>query len=147
MKSNHLRNKIGRVFLALSFIAGIGLVSSSAVQAQGRDRDYRRDRDNDRDNRRDNGRNGGGNYGNYAANQGYQDGLYTGSNDAQRGQSYNPQRSHFYRNGHSDNGNYGNRGINSQAYRDGFLRGYAEGYRRSGGNRRNNGNYGRRWPF
>ena len=166
MKSNNLSNKIGRVLLALSFIAGIGLVSSSAVQAQGgrdrdsrrnQDRNYRRDRDNDRnrDNRRNDqyGRSGGygnGGYGNYnqvATNQGYQDGLYTGSNDAQRGQSYNPQRSHFYRNGHSDNGNYGNRGVYSQAYRDGFLRGYDEGFRRFGGNRRGNGNYGRRWPF
>jgi len=80
-------------------------------------------------------------------NQGYQDGFYTGSNDAQRGQNYDPQRSHFYRNGHGDNGNYGNRGAYSRAYRDGFLRGYDEGFRRYGGNRRNNGNYGRRWPF
>jgi hypothetical protein len=173
MKSNNFRNKISRVLLALSFIAGIGLVSSSAVQAQGsgRDRDYRRDqdrnrRDRDYDRNRDNRRNdqydrnggygnggygnggyGNGGYGNYnqvAMNQGYQDGLYTGSNDAQRGQSYDPQRSHFYRNGHSDNGNY--RG-NSQAYRSGFVRGYDEGFRRFGGNRRNNGNYGRRWPF
>lgn len=154
MKSNNFRNKIGRVLLALSFIAGIGLVSSTAVQAQ-RDRDGR-NQDRNRDNRRNdqNGRNGGyGNYGNQGAvNQGYQDGLYTGSNDAQRGQNYNPQRSHFYRNGHGDNGNYGNNGRYgngygyAQAYRDGFLRGYDEGFRRYGGNRRN-GNYGRRWPF
>ncbi len=196
MKSNNFRNKIGRIFLALSFIAGIGLVSSSAVQAQwdrdrdyrrNQDRDYRRDRDRDRDRDGDRnrdyrrndqyGRNGGygnggygnggygnggygnggyGGYGGYnqvAMNQGYQDGLYTGSNDAQRGQGYNPQRSHFYRNGHSDNGYYGNNGRygngsgSSQAYRQGFLRGYDEGFRRYGGNRRNNGNYGRRWPF
>jgi hypothetical protein len=161
MKSNNFTNKIGRVLLALSFIAGIGLVSSTAVQAQ-RDRDWRnQDRDYRRDNRRNDqyGRNGGygnGGYGNYnqiAMNQGYQDGLYTGSSDAQRGQNYNPQRSHFYRNGHGDNGNYGNygnRGVSSQAYRQGFLRGYDEGFRRYGGNRRNNGNngnYGRRWPF
>ena len=168
MKSNSLRNKIGRVFLALSFIAGIGLVSSTAVQAQrdrdrrDSDRDYQRDqgqnsrRDRAYDNRRNDqyGRNGGygnnGGYGGYnqaAVNQGYQDGLYTGSSDAQRGQSYNPQQSHFYRNGHGDYGNYGNRGGFSQAYRDGFLRGYNDGFRRYGGNRRNNGNYGRRWPF
>jgi len=194
MKSNKFGNKIGRVLLALSFIAGIGLVSSTAVQAQrdrdrqDQDRDYnqdrnaRRDQDRNRDNRRDRDKdrnrdnrrtdqygrnggygnggyrnggygnggyygNGGGGYGGYnqaGMNQGYQDGLYTGSNDAQRGQSYDPQRSHFYRNGHGDNGNY--RG-NSQAYRSGFLRGYDEGFRRYGGNRRNNGNYGRRWPF
>src|SRR5260370_4258110 len=102
MKSNNFRNKIGRVFLALSFIAGIGLVSSSAVQAQwDRDRDYRRnqdrdyrrdqDRDQDRDRDRDgdrnrdyrrNGRNGGygnGGYGNGGyGNGGYGNGGYGG---------------------------------------------------------------------
>ena len=168
MKSHYLRNKIGRIFLALSFIAGVGLVSSSAVQAQwNRDRDYRRDQDRDyrrerrdrdddydrdRDYRRNDqyGRTGG--YGNIiqvAVNQGYEDGLYTGSSDAQRGQNYNPQRSHFYRNGHGDNGGYSRYGNGYQyqpAYREGFLRGYDEGFRRHGGynrNRRNNGNYGR----
>ncbi len=34
MKSMNFGNKIGRILLALSFIAGIGLVSSTAVQAQ-----------------------------------------------------------------------------------------------------------------
>jgi hypothetical protein len=86
-------------------------------------------------------------------NQGFQDGVYTGSSDAQRGQNYNPQRSHFYRNGHGDNGSYG--GYNNsyqfqQAYRNGFLRGYDQGFQRYGGynnnNRRGNGNYGR-FPF
>ena len=43
MKSDYLRNKTGRNLLALSFIAGIGLVSSTAVQAQ-----WNRDRDRDR---------------------------------------------------------------------------------------------------
>ena len=186
MKSDYLRNKIGRILLALSFLVGVGLASSTAAQAQrpwdrnqdrhdrhdrdrrDRDRDYRRDRDYDRNrdysrNRDDSyGRNGGygnnggyGGYGGYgnitqiAINQGYQDGLYTGSRDAQRGQNYNPQRSHFYRNGHGDNGGYGRYGNGYQyqpAYREGFLRGYDEGFRRHGGynrNRRNNGNYGR----
>jgi len=150
MKSDYFSNRIGRILLVLSFLVGVGLASTSAVQAQyRRDQDpyYGRDRDQDRQYRRDD-RNG--RYGNVAANQGYQDGLYTGSNDAQRGQSYNPQRSHFYRNGHGNNGSYGNNGRygNQQAYRDGFLRGYDEGFRRYGGyNRgRNNRNNGR-WPF
>jgi len=75
--------------------------------------------------------------------------LYTGSRDAERGQSYNPQRSHFYKNGHGDNGGYGRYGNNyqyQQAYRNGFLRGYNEGYRRNGGYNRGNGN-GRRFPW
>ena len=151
MKSHYLRSKTGRILLALFFLVGIGMVSTASAQNWPYNQDpYRRD------NRRDDryGRNGG--YGNeyqIAANQGYQDGLYTGSNDAQRRQNYDPQRSHFYRNGHGNNGGYGGYGRygNSyqfqQAYRDGFLRGYNDGYRRSGGNRRGNGRYNNRWPF
>jgi hypothetical protein len=159
MKSHYLRNKVGRIFLALSFIAGIGLASSTAVQAQwpyGQD-PYRRDRDNrrnrDRDYRRDDRydrNNGYGNIYQIAVNQGLQDGIYTGSRDAERRQSYNPQRSHFYRNGHGDNGGYG-QVVNSyqyqQAYRQGFLRGYEEGYRRYGGYNRGNNGRNNRWPF
>jgi len=158
MKSNYLRNKIGRILLVLSFLMSIGLASSAAVQAQWpwernqgrRNDDYRRDRDYRRDDRY--GRNRGyDNIVQVAVNQGFQDGTYTGSRDAQRGQSYNPQRSHFYRNGHGDNGGYGRYGNSyqyQQAYRNGFLRGYDQGFRRNGGynNRRGNGNYGR-FPF
>jgi len=150
MNSHHLRNKVGRILLALAFMAGIGIASSTAVQAQwpyGQDPyrrgDYRRDRDYRRDDRY-------GNIAQIAVNQGYQDGIYTGSRDAERNQNYNPQRSHFYRNGHGDNGGFGridNTYQFQQAYRSGFLRGYQEGYQRYGGyNRRNNGRYGR-WPF
>src|SRR2546427_12703298 len=54
MKSDYLRNRIGKILLVLSFLVGVGLASTSAVQAQyRRDQDpyYRRDRDrnNDRD--------------------------------------------------------------------------------------------------
>lgn len=159
MNSHHLRNKVGRILLALAFVSGIGIASSSAVQAQYPQGPYNQDpyrRDRDRDYRRGDryGRNGGyGNISQIALSQGYQDGLYTGSRDAERRQSYDPQRSHFYRNGHGDNGNYG-RIDNSyqfqQAYRSGFLRGHQEGYQRYGGynrgNNRNNGRYNR-WPF
>src|SRR6185369_7777007 len=81
-----------------------------------------------------------GNYGNYGnngnygngnqveANQGYQNGLSTGASDAQRRQSYNPQRSHFWQN------------ASSQAFRSGFEQGYAQGYRQYAGN--GNGSYG-----
>ena len=160
MKSDYF-NRIGRILLTLSFLVGVGLASTVAVQAQyrrdqdpyyRRDRDRNNDRDQDRRYRRDN-RNGGYNGYQIAANQGYQDGLSTGSNDAQRGQSYNPQRSHFYRNGRGNYGGYGNNGrygnrYDQQAYRDGFLRGYDEGFRRYGGSNRgrNNRTYGR-WPF
>ena len=156
MKSHYLKSRISKVLFAVLFLVGVSAVAGTSVQAQwpyGQD-PYRRDRDDgrDRDRDRDDRYRRNGNYGNYnqiAFDQGYQDGIYTGSNDGQRGQNYNPQRSHFYRNGHGDNGGYG-RGGNSyqfqQAYRQGFLRGYDEGFRRNNYNRRRNGNYGR-WPF
>jgi hypothetical protein len=161
MNSHYLISRFGRIALALFFLVSIGMLASTSAQAQQwpygqdpyqRDRDYRRDRDRDDDWR--NRRNGQyGQYGNMsqaAYNQGYQDGLYTGSNDGQRGQNYNPQRSHYYRNGHGGFGGYGNNGRNDrnyyqQAYREGFLRGYDQGYRQTGRyNRR--GSYGR-FPF
>ena len=75
------------------------------------------------------------NYGGYtqslsAYDRGYEDGLYTGANDARRGQSYDPERSHFYRSGaHGYSSLFGQRAVYQQAYRDGFLAGYDEGYR------------------
>lgn len=90
------------------------------------------------------GNNGYGNGSQIAVRQGFQDGLSTGASDASRGQSYNPQRSHFYKNG---NGGYGG---DQQAYRNGFLQGYQEGYQRNGGNGRGGNNRGRdgiRWPW
>jgi hypothetical protein len=165
MKSHYLRNKLGRIVLSLFFLISIGVVSSASVQAQWwpqnqnrrdrDDRDYRRNRDNRRNDRGyGNDRYGQNGINQIAMNDGYQDGIYTGQRDAQRGQNYDPQRSHFYRNGHGDNGRYSNNGRYGggyqyeQAYRDGFLRGYDQGFRQfARGNRRNgNGNYGR-WPF
>src|SRR5262245_19490026 len=123
MNYHYLSGKVGRIVAALLFMISIGVISSTSVQAQwwpqnrDRDRDYRRDRDDDRyrRDRRDNDdwrrRNCGyGNYSQIAYQQGYQDGVYTGQNDGQLRQSYNPQRSHFYRNGHGDYGDYGNNG-------------------------------------
>ena len=63
-------------------------------------------------------------------NQGYQAGLSTGSSDARRGQSYNPQRSHYYTD------------ARSQQFRNGFVQGYAAGFRQYGGYN-NNGDYRR----
>lgn len=148
MKTRLLQNKVSGALLAFAILFGIGIASSLTAQAQyqnDRDWQYRRDRDRDRDRRDDRyGRNGSygnnGGYGGYnniyraAQNQGYQAGVYTGSSDAQRGQNYNPQRSHYYRNATDGyNSSYGNREGYKQAYRDGFLRGYDEGFRRYGG--------------
>ena len=62
-------------------------------------------------------------------------GLNTGASDGQRGQQYNPQRSHFYKD------------ASSQAYRQGFVQGYNQGFQQysRSGNRRNgnvNGGWG-----
>ncbi|MGH9972200.1 MAG: hypothetical protein ACREBG_31020 [Pyrinomonadaceae bacterium] len=56
-----------------------------------------------------------------ADNQGYQDGLKTGSNDARRGQSYDPERSHYFKD--AGFGNF------AEDYREGFSRGYSDGFR------------------
>lgn len=76
-----------------------------------------------------------GGYNNQEVQQGYQYGVNTGASDAQQRQSYSPQRSRYYRN------------ASTQAFREGFVRGYDQGYRqyagyRNSGDYRNNGNYG-----
>ena len=91
---------------------------------------------------------GYGGYGNdvyrVAQDRGYQHGASTGASDANRGQSYNPQRSHYYKSGTSGySSSYGNKEGYKQAYRDGFLRGYEQGYRQYGGGYYGQGGYGR----
>src|SRR5437870_11663558 len=87
MKSDYLRNRIGKILLVLSFLVGVGLASTSAVQAQyrsdqdpyyRRDRDRNNDRDQDRRYSRDNRNVGYDNGYQIAANQGYQAGWYSG---------------------------------------------------------------------
>jgi len=63
-----------------------------------------------------------------AYDRGYEDGLYTGANDARRGQTYDPERSHFYDDTPGYHSVMGTRDVYKRAYRDGFLRGYREGY-------------------
>ena len=74
-------------------------------------------------------------YNNQQLQAGYQQGLNTGASDAQKRQSYSAERSRYYRN------------AQTQAFREGFVRGYDQGYRQyaaSYGNRGNNGYYGNR---
>jgi hypothetical protein len=56
-----------------------------------------------------------------ALNQGYQDGKNTGEGDTKHRRSYDPQRSHYFQ--EAGFGNFG------EVYREGFVRGYADGYR------------------
>jgi len=65
----------------------------------------------------------GGSYGGgYEEQRGFRDGLDRGQEDARDRRSYNPNNSEHFRNGNG-------------AYRAGFSRGYAQGYRQYGGRR------------
>lgn len=150
MREHYSSKRLGGYILALFLILGFTAIASTSAQAQWRDRDrddrYQRDRDyRNRDNR--NGRNGYG-YEN-ARQQGYSYGLNVGAADAQRGQSYSPQRSHYWRNGDDGyNSSYGNRGQYRQIFRNAFEQGYREGYQQyARGRGRNNGRVGRIWPW
>jgi hypothetical protein len=137
MKGKNLLRRIGGFVLAASLLFGVATMASTVVQAQGRFRG---------------GFRGGGfhsrvfigprygwgypyryygyPYGYYsqyvfgdseaADSQGYHDGLKTGSSDARRGQSNDPERSHYFKD--AGFGNF------AQDYREGFLRGYGEGF-------------------
>ena len=154
MKTNYSSKKLGGYILALFLILGFTAIASSNVQAQWRDRDrddrYQRDRDyRNRDYR--NGRNGYGYGYENARQQGYSYGMNVGAADAQRGQSFNPQRSHYWKDGDAGyNSSYGNRGQYRQIFRSAFEQGYREGYQQYGGrgryDRRNN-RIGRIWPW
>ena len=147
MKLGYSSKSIGGYLLALFLLFGILTVASSSAQAQWdrRDRrDDRWDRRDDRWDRRDDRYRE--RYGlQTARQQGYSYGMRVGASDAQRGQSYSPQRSRYWRNateGYSSS--FGNRGQYRQIFRQAFEQGYREGYQRYGYNRR--GRYDNRWP-
>ena len=75
--------------------------------------------------------------------------MNVGAADAQRGQSYDPRRSRYWRNATQGyDSSYGNKGQYKQVFRDAFEQGYRDGWQRYGYNRgRNNGRYGRIWPW
>ena len=158
MKLAYSSKKIGGYLLAFFLLFGIATVASPSAKAQypwgwGRDRREdrrdRRDRDRDRDDRyrddRYRGRNGYNNY-DVARQQGYSYGMNVGAADAQRGQSYDPQRSRYWRNATEGyNSSYGNRGQYKQVFRDAFEQGYREGFQRFGSSNRRGG-WNNRWP-
>ena len=145
MKGKYLR-RIGGLILTALLLTGIAFVSPSDVQAQGRRRvvivrpypyriyrpwgyrswwghpwgPYRW------------GYDPWSPYGNYyrryvfdnseeAVNQAYKDGFKTGKDDGKKAKSYNPERSHYFR--EAGFGNF------AEYYRSGFSRGYHDGYR------------------
>ena len=142
MKSAYSSKKIGGYLLALFLLFGIITVASSSAQAQypwGNDR-YRRDERYRRDDRYRN------NSYQVAQQQGYSYGMNVGAADAQRGQSYNPERSRYWRNATEGyNSYYGNKGQYKQVFRNAFEQGYREGFQRYAYNNRR-GRWGNRWP-
>ena len=141
--------KFGGYLLAFFLLFGILTVASSSAQAQWRDRD--RDRDDRWERRDDRYRDDRYRDRNYsyqtARQQGYSYGMNVGAADAQRGQSYDPRRSRYWRNATEGyNSSYGNKGQYKQIFRDAFEQGYREGFQRYGGNNRRNSRWGRIWP-
>lgn len=67
-----------------------------------------------------------------AYDSGYRDGVRQGRSDARDGDRYDPRGQRDYRS--ADNGRWSAR--SRDQYRDGFVRGYEEGYRDARGNRR-----------
>lgn len=157
MKLAYSSKRIGGYLLAFFLLFGVITVASSSAQAQWRDRDrdyrrddrYERDRDYRRDDRyeRRDDRYRDRNYGYQAARQqGFSYGMNVGAADAQRGQSYDPQRSRYWRNATEGyDSSYGNRGQYKQIFRDAFEQGYREGFQRYAYNRRSNRGIFR-WP-
>ena len=146
MKLNYSSKKVGGYILALFLVLGFTAIAGTSVQAQYRDDRYRRDRDY-RDDRYRRDRNNN-NY-EVARQQGYSYGMNVGAADAQRRQSYNPQRSRYWKNATEGyNSYYGNKGQYKQVFRDAFEQGYRDGWQRFAGNgRRNNGRWNNRWPY
>jgi len=134
--------------LAFFLLFGVLTVASSSAQAQWRDRDRdgRDDRYDRRDDRYRNDRYRNNGY-EIARQQGYSYGMNTGAADAQRGQSYNPQRSKYWRNGTEGyNSYYGNKGQYREVFRNAFEQGYREGFQRYGYNNNNRRGRWGIWP-
>jgi hypothetical protein len=62
-----------------------------------------------------------------AGSQAYKDGFKTGKSDGKKDKSYDPQRSHYFK--EAGFGNF------AEVYRDNFSRGYEDGYRTGNGER------------
>ena len=130
--------KTSGYLLAIFLLFGFITVASSSVQAQYRvwDRDRDRSRREDRYERRLGLQ--------VARERGYSYGMNVGAADAQRRQSYNPQRSRYWRNATEGyNRDFGNRGQYQQVFRNAFEQGYRDGYQRFAYNRR--GPWDNRW--
>ena len=155
MKINLLTKKVIGVVFGLSLLLGVGMASSSNVQAQWQDPSWQRDqtrrqrdwereqrrrqRQSQRDDRYDrDGRYDGDRYGyggsfqlrQTALNAGYNEGIKEGRKDRSRGDRFDYRDEEDYRNANTDyNSRLGNRSLYQQYFRQGFVNGYTDGYR------------------
>lgn len=147
MNIGYSSKKIGGISLAFFLLFGIITVASSTAQAQvpwwdrNRDQDRRERRGERREDRYER-RQGI----QVARERGYSYGMSVGAADAQRGQSYSPQRSRYWRNATEGYDNdFGNRGQYKQVFRNAFEQGYREGFQRYAYNNRRDNNRRDRW--
>ncbi|HSE33815.1 MAG TPA: hypothetical protein VLA93_19750 [Pyrinomonadaceae bacterium] len=157
MKINLLTKRILGVVFGISLLVGIGLASSSEVQAQYRDpywrqEQIRRQREWDREQRRrqrqaqrgryDNGRYDNRGYDNLpyyggsfdlrqtALNAGYNEGIKEGRKDRRNGDRFEYRDEEDYRNANTDySSRLGDKELYRQYFRQGFVNGYTDGYR------------------
>jgi len=108
-EGTNMKKTLGSALIACAFLFGIIVTSSTTADAQWSNRN------------RNNA------YVQQELNRGYQQGINTGAEDAQRGRSYSPQRSKHYDR------------APSVPFREGFVRGYDQAYRQYAANR--NGSY------
>ncbi|HEV8427534.1 MAG TPA: hypothetical protein VGQ41_06450 [Pyrinomonadaceae bacterium] len=148
MKFNLLTKKVLAAVFGLSLLLGIGIASSSEVQAQWQDPNWQRDqirrqREWEREQRRrqrqtrdwryDDDRYGyGGSFQlrQTALNAGYNEGIKEGRKDRRDGNRFEYRDEEDYRNANTDySSRLGNRALYQQYFRQGFVNGYTDGYR------------------
>ena len=146
MKSNALKKRTMTAVLGLFLLLGIGMTSSSVVQAQWQDRNWQRDQirrqrewereqqiRRQRDYRNDDWRyNNGGSFQlrQTALNAGYNEGIKEGRKDRRNGEGFEYRDEEDYRNANTDySSRLGSRELYRQFFRQGFVNGYSDGYR------------------
>ena len=155
MKFNVLTKRVLGVVFGLSLLLGIGMTSSTTVQAQYRDSQWQRDqirrqREWEREQRRRQrqaqrdwryDRNGryDDNYSNYGGNQqmrqnalnaGYNEGIKEGRKDRNNGERFEYRDEEDFRNANTGyNSRFGDRQVYAQYFREAFINGYTDGYR------------------
>lgn len=148
MKTNLLAKRVMGIVFGLTLLLGIGMISSSNVQAQWQDPSWQRDqarrqrewerdqrrrqRDTRRDGRYDNDYGYGGSFQlrQTALNAGYNEGIKEGRKDRNNRDRFEYRDEEDYRNANTDySSRLGSRALYQQYFRQGFVNGYTDGYR------------------